>query len=129
MSFVVLDASALIALLQSEKGAKIVADEVQGAAISAVNLGEAAQRQYRDGKTRTEFEAMATAFELNVIPVNGPLALDAAEIREIARAKGLSQADCICLALSKRMGVVAMTADQKWLEIADVVEVEVRVVR
>jgi ribonuclease VapC len=90
LSFVVLDASALIALLQSEKGAKIVADEVQGAAISAVNLGEAAQRQYRDGKTRTEFEAMATAFELNIIPVDGQLALDAAEIREIARAKGLS---------------------------------------
>jgi ribonuclease VapC len=129
LSFVVLDASALIALLQSEKGAKIVADEVQGAAISAVNLGEAAQRQYRDGKTRTEFEAMATAFELNIIPVDGALALDAAEIREIARAKGLSQADCICLALAKRMGVAAMTADQKWLEIAGAVGVEVRVVR
>ncbi len=129
MSFVVLDASALIALLQSEKGAKVVADEVQGAAISAVNLGEAAQRQYRDGKTRTEFEAMATAVELNVIPVDGALALDAAEIREIARAKGLSQADCICLALAKRLGVVAMTADQKWLEVADAVGVEVRVVR
>jgi ribonuclease VapC len=129
LSFVVLDASALIALLQSEKGAKIVADEVQGAAISAVNLGEAAQRQYRDGKTHTEFEAMATAFALNVIPVDGPLALDAAEIREIARQKGLSQADCICLTLAKRMGVTAMTADQKWLEIAGAVGVEVRVLR
>jgi ribonuclease VapC len=129
LSFIILDASALIALLQSEKGAKIVADEVQGAAISAINLGEAAQRQYRDGKTRAEFEAMATAFELNVIPVDGALALDAAEIREIARAKGLSQADCICLALAKQMEVAAMTADQKWLEIAGAVGVEVRVVR
>jgi ribonuclease VapC len=129
LSFVVLDASALIALLQSEKGAKVVADEVQGAAISAVNLGEAAQRQYRDGKTRAQFEAMATAFALNVIPVDGALALDAAEMRETARQRGLSQADCICLALAKRMGVAAMTADQKWLEIADAVRVEVKVVR
>jgi PIN domain nuclease of toxin-antitoxin system len=129
LSLVVLDASALLALLQSERGAKIVADEIQGAAISAVNLGEAAQRQYRDGKTSTEFEAMATAFALNIISVDGPLALDAAEIREIARQKGLSQADCICLALAKRLGVNAMTADQKWLEIAGEVGVKVQVVR
>jgi ribonuclease VapC len=51
------------------------------------------------------------------------------DIKKIARQKGLSQADCICLALAKRMGVAAMTADQKWLEIADAVGVEVQVVR
>ncbi len=129
MSTVVLDASALVALLRGESGAPIVAENVRGAAVSAVNFGEAAQRQYKAGTSRQEFEDVIAPLNLNIVSVDRAMALDAADIREIARAKGLSQADCLCLALSKRMGVVAMTADQKWLEIAGAVGVEVRVVR
>ena len=129
MSAVVLDASALVALLRGESGAPIVAENVRGAAVSAVNFGEAAQRQYKAGTSRQEFEDVIAPLNLNIVSVDRAMALDAADIREIARAKGLSQADCICLALAKHMGVIAMTADQKWLEIADTVGVEVRVVR
>lgn len=127
MSAVVLDASALVALLRGESDEPIVAENVRGAAISAVNFGEAAQRQYKAGTSRQEFEDVIAP--LNIVSVDRAMALDAADIREIARAKGLSQADCICLALAKLMCVIAMTADQKWLEIAGAVGVKVRVVR
>jgi ribonuclease VapC len=129
LSAVVLDASALVALLRGESGAPIVAENVRGAAVSAVNFGEAAQRQYKAGTSRQEFEDVVAPLNLNIVSVDRAMALDAADMREIGRQKGLSQADCICLALAQRMGVVAMTADQKWLEIAEVVGVEVQVVR
>jgi ribonuclease VapC len=129
LSAVVLDASALVALLRGESGAPIVAENVRGAAVSAVNFGETAQRQYKAGTSRQEFEDVIAPLNLNIVSVDRAMALDAADIREIARAKSLSQADCICLALAKRMGVVAMTADQKWLEIAGALGVEVWVVR
>jgi ribonuclease VapC len=129
LSAVVLDASALVALLRGESGAPIVADNVRSAAVSAVNFGEAAQRQYKAGTSRQEFEDVIAPLNLNIVSVDRAMALDAADMREIGRQKGLSQADCICLALAKRMGVAAMTADQKWLEIAGAVGVEVRVVR
>lgn len=129
MNLIVIDASALIATLRNEIRADSVDDDLDGAIISAVNFGEAAQRQYRDGKTRTDMRDLANELGLVVVPVNTELALDAADIREIGRAAGLSQADCICLALAKREGVAALTGDRKWLEIADAVGVEVRLIR
>lgn len=69
----------------------------------------------KEGWNRFQIEDEIGALQIEIIPVDGQLALDAAEIREIARAKDLFQADCICLALAKHMGVTAMTADQKWL--------------
>lgn len=129
MNLIVIDASALIATLRNEIGADTVDEQVDGAMISAVNFGEAAQRQYRDGKTRTDMEDLANELALVVVPVDAQLALDTADIREIGRAAGLSQADCICLALAKRQGVVALTADRNWLKIADQIGVEVQLIR
>jgi ribonuclease VapC len=129
LSVVVLDSSALITLLQSERGAKVVEDQIAGALMASINYGEAAQQEYKDGKSRDQFEAMAASLGLTVIPVDGPLALDAADIREIGRKAGLSQADCICLALAKQKGLPALTADQDWARVADVLGVEVRMIR
>ncbi len=53
----------------------------------------------------------------------------AAEMRAWVLAKGMSQADFNCLALAKRKGVPALTGDRKWLEIADAIGVEVRLMR
>ena len=129
MNGVVLDASAVVAVLIRERGWQAVQSVILDSKMAANNRGEVAQRLLKEGWNRFQIEDAIGALQIEIIPVDGPLALDAAEIREIARAKGLSQADYLCLALAKRMGVVAMTADQKWLEIAGAVGVEVRVVR
>lgn len=129
MSGAILDASALLALLKLEPGHEVVEAAILGAMISAVNLGEAAQRQLRAGWTRAQFEEITDALSLLVVPVDTGLALDAAEIREIGRVAGLSQADCICIALAKREGAVAMTADRRWREVEQAVGVELRVIR
>lgn len=116
-------------MLRNEIGADAVEAEIDGAVISSINFGEAAQRQYSEGKTRAEMEAMATELGLVVVPVDAELALDAADFREIGRAAGLSQADCICLALAKREQAVALTGDRNWLKIAEAIGVDVRLIR
>jgi ribonuclease VapC len=129
LSVVVLDASALLALLKREAGAEIVQASLNQAVIGAVNLGEAAQIQYLYGWNRNDFEVAIGLTEISVVPVSQQVALDAADFRELARKKGISQADCLCLALAKSEDAVALTADRDWLKIADAIGVEVRMIR
>jgi ribonuclease VapC len=129
LSRIVLDTSALLALLRDERGASVVEADIENALISAVNFGEAAARQYKTEVTRAEFEAVVAPFNLEIVAVDAELALDTADIREIDRKAGLSQADCICLALAKQKGLPALTADQDWAKVADVLGVEVRMIR
>ena len=51
MSDVVLDASAVLALLRDEPGADMVAGHIGRAAISAVNLQEVVKEMLREGAT------------------------------------------------------------------------------
>jgi ribonuclease VapC len=129
LSVVVLDASALLALLKRETGADIVEASLGEAVIGAVNLGEAAQIQYLYGWNRTDFEIAIGLTEISVVPVTNRIAMDAADFRELARKQGISQADCLCLALAKSEGAIALTADRDWLKIADAIGVEVRLIR
>lgn len=129
MSSAIIDASALIAFLEGEVGADVVDAEIEAAMIAAVNFGEVAQYQYRRGKSRSQLEQLADALGLTIVPVDFPLAMDAADIREAGRAIGLSQADCICLALAKRERSVAFTADRNWIKIGDQIGVEVELIR
>jgi ribonuclease VapC len=129
LSVVVLDASALLALLKRETGAEIVEASLEHAVIGAVNLGEAAQIQYLYGWNRQDFETAIDLTEISVEPVSQQVALDAADFRELARKNGISQADCLCLALAKTKGAVAITADRDWLKIADQIGVVVKLIR
>jgi ribonuclease VapC len=129
LNFAVIDASALIAFLEGEVGADVIDAEIDGAMISAVNFGEVAQHQFRNGKSRSEMERLADELGLIIIPVDYALALDAADIREIGRSIGLSQADCICLALAKQERSIVFTSDRSWLKIADELGVEVELIR
>lgn len=129
MNFAVIDASALIAFLEGEVGADVIDAEIDGAMISAVNFGEVAQHQFRSGKSRSEMERLADELGLIIIPVDYSLALDAADIREIGRSIGLSQADCICLVLAKQERSIVFTSDRSWLKIADELGVEVELIR
>jgi ribonuclease VapC len=129
LNVVVLDASALLALLKRETGAAVVEASLDQAIIGSVNLGEAAQIQYLHGWGRKEFETAIAMTEISVVSVSHRIAMDAADFRELARKKGISQADCLCLALAKSESAVALTADRDWLKIADAIGVEVRLIR
>lgn len=128
-SLIVFDSSAILAVLRAENGADIVIEQLDFGVISAVNLGEVVQIQLRGGHLRAEIEETFGELGVTVADVDAELAVVAAEMRATALAKGMSQADCICLALAKREGVAALTGDRKWLEVAEALGVEVKLFR
>lgn len=119
----------VLAVLRQEPGADNAIEMMHKGVITAINLGEVAQVQLREGHSRAEIEKTMAAFAIPTIDVDADLAYSAAEMRMKALSKGMSQADCICLALAKREGVAALTGDRKWLEVAEALGVEVKLFR
>ncbi len=116
----VLDASALLAYLQSEPGDDVVADAIaDGASISTVNLAEALSRAAEQGTDPVKLAVQLTERGLldgaiAVEPFTSADAIDAARLRPLTRDAGLSLGDRACLSLALRLGVPALTADTAW---------------
>jgi len=119
----VLDASALIALLRDEPGAEAVERLLGRAVISTVNWAEVLQRfRAHDVGTadkRESVEALGVGIE-GFSPADAEAA---AELWQPTRRAGLSLADRACLALARRLGLPAHTADRDWRKIDVGVEV------
>lgn len=110
MPEVVLDASALIALLWREPGGQHVADVVGSSVMSTVNLSEVLQRFAADGVPVKQLTGLGIRAE----PFTLEDAAGTAALREPTRRAGLSLADRACLALARRMGLPVHTADPAW---------------
>lgn len=124
---ILLDASALLALLRQEAGADVVAEalEDEAGAVSVVNLAEVLEHATRTGSDASERLAeLRAAFVFE--PVTEADALGAAELYPLTRRPALSLADRIALATARRLGVTVLTAERAW---ADVLGVAVRVIR
>ncbi|MCC7020896.1 MAG: type II toxin-antitoxin system VapC family toxin [Ardenticatenales bacterium] len=122
---VVLDASALLALLQSEPGAHLVAELLPEAVISAVNLSEVvaklAEHGMPDGAIRSAFEGLM----LSVRDFDAAAAVAAGLLRPRTKAFGLSLGDRACLTLARDLGRSAVTTDRRWSDTNVGVDVEV----
>lgn len=125
MSAVVLDASALIAMLKGEKGADKVAAAIAYARVSAVNYAEVVTHFVHAGMPEREVDAMLDPLPMTLVPVDKALAQLAGRLRAITGDLGLSLGDRFCLALARRDGLPAWTGDQIWKKIADAAEVKV----
>jgi PIN domain nuclease of toxin-antitoxin system len=110
----VLDASALMAVINGEPGQEIVAPRLSRAAISAVNLSEVAAKLSERGYPVAKASEFLLAFNLDVRPFDTDQALAAAALRVVTRDRGLSFGDRACLALAASLGGVALTADRAW---------------
>ena len=115
MSAWILDASALLALLQQEPGRERVAGAIaDGAIISAVNLSEVVAKLADSGTPEAGIRAKIDALRLDVAPFNGVDAFAAGLLRPATRAAGLSLGDRACIALGRRSGLPVLTADIAW---------------
>ena len=126
---VVLDASAIIAMLKGERGATKVAAEIGGARVSSVNYAEVVSHFGHAGMPEREVNAMLDPLPLTVVPADKALAQIAGRLRVATAEAGLSLGDRFCLALARRDGLPAWTSDQNWKKIADAVEVKVVAIR
>ena len=126
---VVLDASALIAMIKGEKGSAKVAAGIAGARVSSVNYAEVVTHFIHTGMPEREVDAMLDPLPLTVVPIDKALAQIAGRLRAATAEAGLSLGDRFCLALARRDGLPAWTSDQNWKKIADAVEVKVVTIR
>jgi PIN domain nuclease of toxin-antitoxin system len=113
-ALVVLDASALVALLQGEKGHEIVAPMLDSAAISAVNYSEVIAREIRRGAEPVTVVQVLQSLRLNVVAWDESLAAAAADLSDLGWSHGLSLGDRACLATARKLKVRAVTADREW---------------
>jgi PIN domain nuclease of toxin-antitoxin system len=110
----VLDASALLALLQLEKGHEKVAAVVAVSRASAVNLAEAGSYLTNAGDTLVHVVAQLDSLGIDVVPFDEEQAIETARLRPVTRSLGLSLGDRACLALARKLQLPAMTADRAW---------------
>lgn len=113
----VLDASAVLALLHSEPGAKVVEEAFEQAVISTVNWSEVYQRWVARGVDVADLRGDVEALRLEILPFTVEDAEQAAALWNSTRRLGLSLGDRACLALAQRLGLPALTADRAWLEL------------
>ena len=125
LSEVVLDASALLALVQGEIGAEQVKPLMSHAVMSAVNFCETVQRLRRGGMPLESVTMVLTPLVPEPVAFDRETAYIAASIHEKTRGQGISFGDCACLALAMLLGVPAVTAERKW----DQCDVGVQVIR
>jgi PIN domain nuclease of toxin-antitoxin system len=114
----VLDSSAILAFVQEEPGSEFVAGMLPDSAVSANNLAEVVTRFWDHGIAEDDIQAIVDAFDFEVVAVDRDTALEIANLRPLTRSAGLSLGDRSCLALARRLGVPALTADKAWDELA-----------
>ncbi len=123
MAEVVLDASAVLAVLNGEPGAEAVWDCLPGAHLSAVNAAEVAAKLVDGGLDAEGAGQTLDRLGARVVPFEAADVVPVANIRMATRSAGLSLGDCACLALAQRLGWPALTADRQWGDIQGAVEV------
>lgn len=127
---IVLDASAVLALLQDESGADAVEDAIdEGAVISAVNLSEVLAKMVDAGASADTAADLIVSLFVDVSPFGLESARECARVRSIVRPAGLSLGDRACLALARSRNLPVITADRAWLHHAEAMGVEIRSVR
>lgn len=129
MSAVILDASAVLALLRGEAGGKKVEGVLGDARMSVVNMAEVASHYSKLGMPDDMVTAMLRPLPIKLIDADAGLCWEAGRLRGLTVEAGLSLGDRFCLALAKREKLPAWTADRKWRDIADAAGVKVVAIR
>jgi ribonuclease VapC len=115
MNKVVLDASAILAMLNDEPGAeKITPELLSRATTSAVNLAEVQTILVREGGDPDESWALAVDPIPDVEPFTAEQARIAGTLIQKTRSLGLSLGDRACLALAIALNAPVYTTDQLW---------------
>lgn len=125
----VIDTSAVFADLHEEVGAAEARRWMRDAVISAINLQEVASKAIDKGVPADVVPSLIEALRLDTRPLDKDLALAAGTMRALTARLGLSHGDRACLALAKKLGLPAVTADKAWAEVAQDIGVDVVVIR
>jgi ribonuclease VapC len=110
---VVLDASAVIALLRSEPGFDIVQAAIADAIISTVNYSEVLKKTIERGGTGEAAASFVSGLSIGIIPFDETLAAKSADLYPQTKEHGLSLADRACLALGIQRNCKVLTSERR----------------
>jgi len=110
----VIDASALLALLNAELGAEVVTEAIPGGVISAVNLSEVIAKLCDSGMPEKAIRQALQPLGLEVVSFDEEQCYQAGLLRTSTQGMGISLGDRACLSLARMRGVVVLTADRTW---------------
>ncbi len=123
MAEIVVDTSAVLALLQDEPGAARVQAALPAAAMSGANYAELISKLIEKGSPASEATASAADLGLAVFPLDVAAAITVGAMHETTRGRGISLGDRACLALGAQLALPVLTADRAWAELDLGVEV------
>ncbi len=127
MTGIVLDASALLAMLGAEPGSETVARSLPRAAMSAVNLSEVVAKFSDRGMPESAIRSSLEGLGLDIYPFDAAMAYSAGTLRPAMRSSGLPLGDRACLALGLELSATVLTTDREWKRLK--VGVKVRTIR
>ncbi|MEJ7575962.1 MAG: type II toxin-antitoxin system VapC family toxin [Pyrinomonadaceae bacterium] len=124
MSKYVLDASAVLALLNQETGKERVEAVLADSCIGAVNYCEVLGKLIDAGLSEQDAQESVELLSVEVVGFDVDLARLAAVLRPTTKKLGLSLGDRSCLALALSRRNTAVTAEQAWTKLKIGVKIE-----
>ncbi len=113
----VLDASAILAVLNDERGGEEVESMLSKAAVSAVNVAEVYTKLIESGMEESEARESFALLGLQIEKFDEEMAMLSALLRPKTKRFGLSLGDRSCLALAMKTQATAITADKSWAKV------------
>ena len=125
MGSFVLDASAVLALLNEEAGKDRVEQAMGDCLISAVNYCEVIGKLIDAGVPADDARHTVDLLDVEIVDFDGELGFRAASLVRATRKLGLSLGDRCCLALGSARKATILTSDRSWAKLKIGVKVEV----
>lgn len=139
MTAYLLDSSAVLAWLFSEKGAETVDPVLTSATVTTVNLAEIVRRAAQRGYLRGADELTSDLAAVGMVFVDAVTEDDARRAASLITASyaergvrgtpALSLGDGICIAVGERLELPVMTADTAWKELEALFRTPVALIR
>ena len=114
MSSFVLDASALLALLNEEVGKDVVEEAIGDCSISAVNYCEVIGKLIGAGVPDDDARHTVELLNIEIVDFDAKHAFQAASLRSVTMILGLSLGDRCCLALGRARKATVLTSERSW---------------
>ena len=126
---VVLDSSVIVAALLQEPGGDQVADCMGEGLISTVNVAEVYAIFTRRSLPQSILATFLGYRGIEIVPLSLAVAEATGRMVAMTASAGLSLGDRACLALGLSRRATILTADRAWLQFAEPLGLEIKIIR